>query len=95
MTFSLKWGKLYKLKFYCESKYIKGVETNGSDYRIVAADKQKPRESRYIDLIGYYNPMLDTPDVKVDINKYNDWIKKGAKPSPTVKSLIKKVNSEN
>lgn len=64
-------------------------------YRIVAADKRKPRESRYIDLIGYYNPMLETADIKVDLNKYNEWIKKGAKPSPTVKSLIKKVNSDN
>jgi small subunit ribosomal protein S16 len=64
-------------------------------YRIVAADKRKPRESRYIDILGYYNPMQETADIKVDLNKYNEWIKKGAKPSPTVKSLIKKVNSDN
>ena len=64
-------------------------------YGIVATDKRKPRESRYIDLLGYYNPMLETADIKIDLNKYNEWIKKGAKPSPTVKSLIKKVNSDN
>jgi small subunit ribosomal protein S16 len=64
-------------------------------YRIVATDKRKPRESRYIDILGYYNPMLETADIKLDLNKYNEWIKKGAKPSPTVKSLIKKVNSDN
>lgn len=64
-------------------------------YRIVATDKCRPRESRYIDLIGYYNPMQETADVKIDLNKYNDWIKKGAKPSTTVRSLIKKVNSDN
>lgn len=64
-------------------------------YRIVATDKRKPRESRYIDLIGNYNPMLENADVKVDLSKYNEWIKKGAQPSPTVKSLIKKVNSDN
>jgi small subunit ribosomal protein S16 len=64
-------------------------------YRIVATDKRKPRESRYIDILGYYNPILETADIKVDLNKYNEWIKKGAKPSPTVKSLIKKVNSDN
>lgn len=64
-------------------------------YRIVATDKRKPRESRYIDLIGNYNPMLENADVKVDLSKYNEWIKKGAIPSPTVKSLIKKVNSDN
>jgi small subunit ribosomal protein S16 len=64
-------------------------------YRIVATDKRRPRESRYIDLLGYYNPMLEKTDVKLDLNKYNKWIEKGAKPSPTVKSLIKKVNSDN
>ncbi len=64
-------------------------------YRIVATDKRRPRESRYIDLLGYYNPMLETADIKIDLTKYNEWIKKGAKPSPTVKSLIKKVNSDN
>lgn len=64
-------------------------------YRIVATDKRRPRESRYIDLIGYYNPMRETPDIKVDLNKYQEWIEKGAVPSPTVKSLIKKVKSDN
>jgi len=64
-------------------------------YRIVATDQRTPRESRYIDLIGYYNPMLETADLKVDLNKYNDWIQKGAKPSATVKSLIKKVKSDS
>jgi small subunit ribosomal protein S16 len=64
-------------------------------YRIVATDKRKPRESRYIDLIGHYNPMLDNPDIRINFEKYNEWIQKGAKPSTTVKSLIKKVNSDN
>lgn len=64
-------------------------------YRIVATDKRRPRESRYIDLIGYYNPMLGTPDIKIDFDKYQEWINKGAKPSPTVKSLIKKVKTDN
>jgi len=64
-------------------------------YRIVATDKRRPRESRYIDLIGLYNPMRENPEIKVDFNKYNEWIKKGAKPSATVKSLIKKVKSDN
>jgi len=63
-------------------------------YRIVATDKKRPRESRYIDLIGHYNPMRENPEIKVDINKYQSWIEKGAVPSPTVKSLIKKVKSQ-
>jgi len=64
-------------------------------YRIVAMDKRRPRESRYIDLIGHYNPMREQPEIQVDFNKYNEWIKKGAKPSHTVKSLIKKVKPDN
>lgn len=64
-------------------------------YRIVATDKRRPRESRYIDLIGFYNPMQEKADVNIDLSKYNEWIKKGAIPSETVKSLIKKANSDN
>ena len=64
-------------------------------YRIVAMDKRRPRESRYIDLIGHYNPMREQPEIQVDFNKYNEWIKKGAKPSETVKTLIKKVKPDN
>ena len=64
-------------------------------YRIVATDKRRPRESRYIDLIGHYNPMLENAEIKVDFDKYNGWIKKGAKPTHTVKSLVKKVKTEN
>ena len=64
-------------------------------YRIVAMDKRRPRESRYIDLIGHYNPMREQPEIRVDFDKYNEWIKKGAKPSETVKSLIKRVKPDN
>jgi small subunit ribosomal protein S16 len=64
-------------------------------YRIVATDKRKPRESCYIDLIGHYNPMLEKPEIKVDFEKYYEWIKKGAKPTHTVKSIVKKVKSDN
>ena len=64
-------------------------------YRIVAVDKKKPRESRYIDRIGYYNPMTEVPEVKIEMDKYDKWIKLGAKPSATVRSLLKKANIGN
>lgn len=64
-------------------------------YRIVAIDKEKSRESRYIELIGHYNPLTDPAEIKIDEDKYNDWIKKGAKPSQTVRSLLKKLKSGN
>ncbi len=64
-------------------------------YRVVAVDKRKPRESRYIERIGHYNPLPENPEVKIDMEKYNKWIKLGAKPSATVKSLLKKTNTES
>ena len=64
-------------------------------YRIIAIDKKKPRDSRYLDLLGHYDPMSDESIIKIDLEKYHEWIKKGAKPSQTVKSLIKKINSDN
>ncbi len=64
-------------------------------YRIVAMDKEKPRESRYIELIGHYNPMTDPVEIKIDVDKYDEWIKKGAKASQTVKSLLKTVKTDN
>ena len=62
-------------------------------YRIVAVDREKPRETRYIDLIGTYNPLIDPSQIKIDFEKYNLWLSKGAQPSETVKSLVKKVNT--
>lgn len=62
-------------------------------YRIVAVDREKPRESRYIELLGQYNPLTNPALVKIDMDKYNQWISKGAQPSVTVKSLVKKLNT--
>ena len=62
-------------------------------YRIVAVDREKPRESRYIELLGQYNPLTNPALVKIDMEKYNQWISKGAQPSVTVKSLVKKLNT--
>jgi small subunit ribosomal protein S16 len=64
-------------------------------YRIVAVDREKPRETKYIDLIGTYTPLINPAQIKIDFEKYNQWIKKGAQPSETVKSLVKKVNTAN
>ncbi len=62
-------------------------------YRIVAVDREKPRETRYIELLGQYNPLTDPALIKIDMEKYNQWIEKGAQPSETVKSLVKKLNT--
>ena len=59
-------------------------------YRIVVADSRYPRDGRFIEEIGYYNPLKEPSELKVDALKVKDWIKKGAKPTDTVKALFKK-----
>ncbi len=59
-------------------------------YRIVVADSRFPRDGRFIEEIGYYNPMTDPSDVKVDAEKAKKWIANGAQPTDTVRTLLKK-----
>ena len=58
-------------------------------YRIVVADSRYPRDGRFIEEIGYYNPLTEPSDVKVDAEKVEKWIKNGAQPTDTVKKLLK------
>jgi len=60
-------------------------------YRIVVADSRYPRDGRFIDEVGYYNPLTDPIDLKVDTEKVQKWIANGAQPTDTVKSLFKKA----
>ncbi|MFL0249879.1 30S ribosomal protein S16 [Clostridium neuense] len=59
-------------------------------YRIVVADSRSPRDGRFIEELGYYNPTTDPVTVKFDEEKVRTWIKNGAQPSDTVKKLINK-----
>ncbi len=59
-------------------------------YRIVVADSRFPRDGRFIEEIGYYNPMKDPADFSVDAEKVKTWIGNGAQPTETVKALLKK-----
>jgi small subunit ribosomal protein S16 len=59
-------------------------------YRIVVADSRYPRDGRFIEEIGYYNPLLDPPEIKVDSEKAQQWIANGAQPTDTVKAILKK-----
>jgi len=60
-------------------------------YRIVVADSRSPRDGRFIEEIGYYNPTTDPTTIKIDAEKANQWVKNGAQPSDTVKRLMIKV----
>ncbi len=59
-------------------------------YRIVALDSRKKRDGAYLDALGYYDPKTDPVKLKIDVEKAIDWLKKGAQPSDTVRSLFKK-----
>ena len=57
-------------------------------YRVVVADSRYPRDGRFIEEIGYYNPLTDPVVVKIDMEKANNWIAHGAQPTDTVKALL-------
>ena len=59
-------------------------------YRVVVADIRSPRDGRFIEEIGYYDPMKETDSVKIDADAAKKWISNGAQPTDTVKSLLKK-----
>ena len=58
-------------------------------YRIVVADSRSPRDGKFIEEIGYYNPLTTPKEVVVDAEKANNWIKNGAKPTDTVDRLFR------
>ena len=60
-------------------------------YRVVVADSRYPRDGRFIEELGHYNPTTNPVDIKIDIEKAQTWIKNGAQPTETVKSLLKKA----
>ncbi len=63
-------------------------------YRIVVADERSPRDGRFIESIGYYNPMTNPAEIKIDAEKAAAWIANGAQPTETVKALLKKNAAE-
>ncbi len=60
-------------------------------YRIVVADSRMPRDGRFIEEVGYYNPLTNPDEVKLEEDKIFEWIEKGAQPSDTVRSLLSKA----
>lgn len=62
-------------------------------YRVVVADSRSPRDGRFIEVLGHYNPLTQPPTVKIDRAKVEAWIRKGAQPSNTVKKLLANVKT--
>jgi small subunit ribosomal protein S16 len=63
-------------------------------YRVVVADSRSPRDGRFIEEIGYYDPKTDPATIKIDNEKAATWIKNGAQPTDTVRALLKKAGVE-
>ena len=61
-------------------------------YKVVVADSRFPRDGRFIEEIGAYDPMKEPAMIKIDTEKYEHWIKNGAKPTETVRALFNKAS---
>jgi len=59
-------------------------------YRLVVADSRSPRDGRFIEHLGYYDPMTDPVKVKIDVDKVVRWLQLGAQPSEAARSLLKR-----
>jgi small subunit ribosomal protein S16 len=64
-------------------------------YRVVVADARAPRDGRFISELGYYNPNVNPAEIKIDVAAAEEWIGKGAQPSDTVRSLLKKAKAQS
>ena len=62
-------------------------------YRIVVADSRYPRDGRFIEEIGTYNPCVSPAEIKIDAERAKEWIKTGAQPTETVRDLLKKAGA--
>ena len=60
-------------------------------YRVVVADERSPRDGKFIEEIGYYNPLTNPVDIKINAEKATKWLQNGAQPTETVRTLLKKT----
>ncbi len=60
-------------------------------YRIVAADKEAPRDGRFLEILGFYNPRTEPSTIQLKEDRIYDWLKKGAQPSDAVASLFRQI----
>lgn len=71
---------------------LKKVGTkNSKKWRVIVTDRVAPRNGRLIEELGSYNSLVNPPEIRIKLDQYEDWVKKGAKPSPTVVGLVKQM----
>ncbi len=61
-------------------------------YKVVVADSRYPRDGRFIEEIGAYDPMKEPVMINIDVEKYEKWVKNGARPTETVRALFNKAS---
>ena len=61
-------------------------------YRVVAADSRSPRDGKFIEIVGRYNPQTDPSTIELDEEKVTEWLRKGAQPTEPVRRLLKAKN---
>ena len=60
-------------------------------YRVVVSDSRSPRDGRFIEEVGYYNPLVEPPVININEEKVTKWLSNGAQPTDTVRALLKKA----
>lgn len=65
-----------------------------ASYRVVVSDSKSPRDGRFIEIIGHYNPRMKPAEIVIDVEKLKAWISKGAQPTDSVKMLMKTAGIE-
>ena len=68
---------------------------NHAAYRVVAADERSPRDGKFLEILGWYDTALKDNNFKLDLERVDYWMKKGAKPTETVASLIRRAKNPN
>lgn len=63
-------------------------------YRVIVTDSKRPRESKAKEIIGYYDPLKEPPEINMNVERANYWLEKGAQASKTVQSLLHKVSKK-
>lgn len=66
---------------------------NSPYYKVVVADKRSPRDGKFIEIIGNYDPKKPGTNYKIDVNRVDHWVKNGAQMSDTVRSIVKKARA--
>ena len=62
-------------------------------YRVVVTDSRNPRDGRFIEELGYYNPLTNPADIKIDVERAKYWLGNGAQPTDTTRGLLKKAGA--